>query len=122
MHPWTLFWTKSEGNPAAMGDDADRVARAAREYLRAGAGGEPCAHLAVALAEAVLDEEAVQLALKVLEGGPFAHARAMELAERVVQNTDKLMLHGTTAGPRHRRLGVISRPRVARGQSPQGQQ
>jgi hypothetical protein len=29
----------------------------------------------------VLDEEAVQLALKVLEGGPFAHARAMELAE-----------------------------------------
>jgi hypothetical protein len=105
MHPWTLFWTKSEGNPAALGDDADRVARVAREYLRAGAAGEPCAHLAVALAEAVLDEATVQLARKVLEGGPFAHARATELAERIVHGANRPILRGATPQPRHRRRG-----------------
>jgi hypothetical protein len=87
MHPWTLLWTKNEGHPTAPRDGADRVARVAGEYLRAGAAGLPCADLAVALAEAVLDEATVQLALRVLEVGPFAHARATELAERVLRDT-----------------------------------
>ena len=42
-----------------------------------------CADLAVALAEAVLDDPTVQLTRKALAGRPFAHARATELAERV---------------------------------------
>jgi len=54
-------------------------------YLEAGAAGLPCAELAVELAQAVLGHPDVQLALKVLEGGPFAHARATELACRILQ-------------------------------------
>jgi hypothetical protein len=36
----------------------------------------------VELAGAVLGHPDVQLALQVLEGGPFAHARATQLAKR----------------------------------------
>ena len=58
---------------------------AARAYLEAGAAGLPCAALAVELAQAVLGHPNVQLALQVLEGGPFAHARATELARRIAR-------------------------------------
>jgi hypothetical protein len=81
-HPWTKNWTLSEGEPATPED----IARAAREYPEAGAAGLPCGDLAVALARAVLHTTDVRLALQVLEGGPFAHARATELAGRVLRN------------------------------------
>jgi hypothetical protein len=61
-----------------------RGAEAARAYLEAGAAGLPCAELAVELAQSVLGHPDLQLALQVLEGGPFAHARATELACRVL--------------------------------------
>jgi len=83
LHLGTISGTKNEG-ATEPGEAGDRVARASREYLQAGSAGLPCADLAVALAEAVLDEATVQLALRVLDGGPFAHARAAELAERVL--------------------------------------
>jgi len=51
----------------------------------------PCAELAVALAEAVLADATIQLALKVLEGGPFAHARATELAQKVLTKRSGVM-------------------------------
>jgi len=60
----------------------------ARAYLDAGAAGLPCAELAVELARAVLGHPEVQLALNVLEGGPFAHARATELACRLLEFGD----------------------------------
>ena len=67
---------------------ANHVARhesaIAREYLEAGANGEPCAHLAVALATSVLREPSAALALQIVAGGEFVHARATELAERVL--------------------------------------
>ena len=75
-HPWTESWTLSGG------------AEAARAYLEAGAAGLPCAELAVELAQAVLGHPDVQLALQVLEGGPFAHARATELACRMLEAGD----------------------------------
>jgi hypothetical protein len=40
------------------------------------------------LGQAVLGHPDVQLALQVLEGGPFAHARATELACRVLKAGD----------------------------------
>lgn len=90
-HPWTKNWTLSEGEPTTPED----IARAAREYLKAGAGGLPCAGLAAAVARAVLDTTDVRLALQVLEGGPFAHARATELAARVLRSARP----GSSRGP-----------------------
>lgn len=84
VHPGTISGTKPNDGSAESSDHADHVVRAAREYLRAGATGLPCVDLAVALADVVLGGRTVTLALKVLEGGPFAHARATELAERVL--------------------------------------
>lgn len=69
-HPWTESWTISD---------------VAQAYLDAGAAGLPCAELAVALARGVLDQPEVQFALQVLGGGPFAHARATELATQVLE-------------------------------------
>ena len=80
-HPWTESWTISGS------------AEAARAYLEAGAAGLPCAELAVELAQAVLGNPNVQLALQVLEGGPFAHARATELASRVLEAGDRACAH-----------------------------
>jgi len=71
-HPWTENRTISGS------------AEAARAYLEVGAAGLPCAELAVELAQAVLRHPDVQLALQVLEGGPFARARATQLACRVL--------------------------------------
>jgi len=68
-HPWT---------------ESRTISGAAQAYLEAGAAGLPCAGLAVELARAVLGLPDVQLAMQVLEGGPFAHARATELARRIV--------------------------------------
>jgi len=85
-HPWTESWTISG------------VAKAARAYLEAGAAGLPCAELAVELAQAVLGHPDVQLALKVLEGGPFAHARATELACRVCETEDAEVGLGKSRG------------------------
>jgi hypothetical protein len=42
--------------------------------------------LAVALARAVLNGADAVLALRVLEGGPFAHSRATELAALVLSS------------------------------------
>jgi hypothetical protein len=61
-----------------------RDADAAREYLSAGARGEACRHLALKLASVVLARADVKLAFAVLAGGPFAHARATELASLVL--------------------------------------
>jgi hypothetical protein len=64
--------------------DARHTIDTAREYLSAGARGDECGHLAMKLASAVLSREDVRLALEVLAGGPFCHARATELASRVL--------------------------------------
>lgn len=56
----------------------------AREYLSAGARGDACGYLALKLASAVLARADVKLAFAVLAGGPFAHARATELASHVL--------------------------------------
>ena len=69
--------------PAAH--DARHVAALAAAYLDAGIRGEPCGELALCLACAVLDENTVRLARLVLAGGPFAHARATELAALVLR-------------------------------------
>ena len=61
------------------------MADLALRYLTEGAAGRPCADLAVALAEAVLADEGVRLALEVLDGGDFMHRRATELAARVLE-------------------------------------
>lgn len=66
---------------------------AARAYLEAGAAGLPCADLAVELARAVLGRPDIQLALQVLNGGPFAHAQATELASRVLEAGDTARAH-----------------------------
>ena len=55
-------------------------------FLRACAAGAPCDDLAIALAESVLENAAVKLALDVLDGGEFRYARATELAERVLSS------------------------------------
>lgn len=75
----------SRGFPSVDAEhDARHTADVAREYLTAGARGEDCAHLAVKLASAVLARADVRLAFEVLAGGPFCHARATELASRVL--------------------------------------
>jgi hypothetical protein len=66
--------------------DARHVNELAGAYLRSASRGEPCGALGVVLAEAVLADAAVQLALAVLDGGPFAQARATELAQAVLRN------------------------------------
>ena len=60
--------------------DARHAAEVARAYLEAGAGGEPCAHLALEMAAAVMRRNDVALALRVLAGGEHVHARATALA------------------------------------------
>ena len=52
-------------------------------FLRACAVGAPCDDLAAALAESVLEDELVRLALDVVEGGEYRFARATELASAV---------------------------------------
>jgi hypothetical protein len=64
--------------------DARHREAVARRYLEAGARGEPCAHLALELAAAVVGDTAVQLALTVLAGGEFLHSRATQLAALVL--------------------------------------
>ena len=58
----------------------------------------PCAEMAVELARAVLGCSDVQLALEVLEGGPFAHARATELACGVLKSEDAKIRSGKSGG------------------------
>ncbi len=60
--------------------DARHAAEVAREYLDAGTSGEPCAHLALEMAAAVMRRNDVVLALRVLAGGEHVHARATALA------------------------------------------
>jgi integrase len=60
------------------------VEDAARNYLVAGSDGEPCAHLALQLAAAVMSSPVVRLALAVLGGGPHVLTRATELASLVI--------------------------------------
>ena len=78
--------------------ESGTISDAARAYLEAGAAGLPCAELAVELAQAVLGHPDVQLALRVLEGGPFAHARATELASRVLESENAEALLGKSRG------------------------
>jgi hypothetical protein len=54
------------------------------EHVRAG-HEEAAWAAAQALAKAVLDVPAVMLATAVLQGGPFALRRALELAERIIE-------------------------------------
>jgi hypothetical protein len=67
--------------------DARHTRRLAEDYLTAGANGDRCGHLAVALASTVLATPEVRLAFEVLVGGPFAHARATELADRLLRSS-----------------------------------
>lgn len=67
----------------AAGQGAAAVA--ARNYLLAGSRGEPCAHLALQLAAAVMSEPRVQLASAVLAGGAHVLSRAAELAELILE-------------------------------------
>lgn len=60
------------------------LAVAAMNYLEAGSRGEPCAHLALQLAAAVMSEPRMQLATAILAGGVHALARATELAALVL--------------------------------------
>jgi len=73
---------------------------------RVEAAGLPCAELAVELARAVLGHPEVQLAQNVLEGGSFAHARATELANRVLDAGDTERRAG--------RLGMAAVPDTVR--------
>jgi hypothetical protein len=77
--------------------DAHHRVDAARRYLEAGARGEPCGHLALALAAAVLGDGAVQLAMSVLAGGSHVHARATELASRIL-HADPAMVGAAESG------------------------
>jgi hypothetical protein len=63
-----LSATRPEGTEASSAA-ARRVAEFAQLYLHARAVGMPCAELARALAETVLQLPEVELALAVLEGG-----------------------------------------------------
>ena len=54
------------------------------EHVRDGREG-PAWEAAQALAKAVLETPEVVLAVAVLQGGPFAIRRALELAERVIE-------------------------------------
>jgi hypothetical protein len=56
-------------------------------FLRACAAGAPCDDLATALAESVLEDELVRLALDVLDGGEHRYARATELASMLLDAT-----------------------------------
>jgi integrase len=56
----------------------------AQTYLETGSNGEPCAHLALQLAAAVMSEPRVHLAATVLAGGAHVHSRATELASLVL--------------------------------------
>jgi hypothetical protein len=55
------------------------------EHIRDGHKG-PAWEAAQALAKAVLETPEVVLAVAVLQGGPFALRRALELAERIVES------------------------------------
>ena len=57
-------------------------------YLRACAAGAPCNDLALALANAVLDNEFVRLALSVLDSEKHRHAKATELAGKLLDAAD----------------------------------
>ncbi|HEY4016044.1 MAG TPA: hypothetical protein VGM06_22065 [Polyangiaceae bacterium] len=66
--------------------EQERAATALADDLltAVGAGEDQAAELAVALANAVLDESGVKLANAVLEGGPLTITRAIRLAEVVL--------------------------------------
>ena len=87
------FATTGDGSRQSW-TESRTISDAARAYLEAGAAGLPCAELAVELARAVLGQPDVQLALQVLEGGPFAHARATELASRVLESENAEVVSG----------------------------
>ena len=77
--------------------DARHREAAARRYLEAGARGEPCAHLALELAAAVVGDAAVQLAVTVLAGGEFMHSRATQLAALVLKAAVPVAASGALA-------------------------
>jgi len=61
------------------------VGQLADLFLRACAIGAPAGELATALAQAILDVPATALALRVLEAGEHRLARAIELAEHLLE-------------------------------------
>lgn len=73
---------------AAQRGHAPSSAVLAELSLRACAAGAPCGRLALALAESVLTDAAARLAAEELRGGAYVHARAVDLAERVLQNAE----------------------------------
>jgi hypothetical protein len=65
------------------------VSALAELLLRAAAIGAPCAELARALAESVIDQAVgVRLAIEVLAGGEHMTTRAIELAEAMLKPVD----------------------------------
>jgi len=76
------------GEPAETLSADPKSAVLAELYLRACTAGAPCDDLAVALANAVLDSEVVRLALEVLDSEQHRHAKATELASRLLETTN----------------------------------
>lgn len=64
--------------------DLHGTVASARAFLAALAGGQPADELAVALADAVLDNDLIRLALDVRAGGPHGFAKAVQLAGAVL--------------------------------------
>ncbi len=87
-------WTGADGRSVALAAESEhpterrwtpeRLRELAEVYLRALALGVAADELALALADVVLGDDVVRLALAVREGGEHRHARATELAGRVL--------------------------------------
>ena len=73
-----------EASSEAVEQSWSNARELAELFLRACAAGAPCDDLATALAECVLEDELVRLALDVLDGGEHRYARATELASAVL--------------------------------------
>ncbi len=74
------------GSPVDSPEATPRTSILAELYLHACAAGAPCNDLALALANAVLDSDFVQLARAVLDSEQHRHAKATELAGRLLES------------------------------------
>lgn len=87
---------------ASAGSGVERAwsqsAELAELFLRACSAGAPCADLANALAESVLEAAKVRLALDVLERDEHAYAKATELASRVLDAVGKIRAGKASGG------------------------
>ena len=87
--PWTSGNQRCDIVPVASVGHAwtpEKLRELAEIYLRAVAVGAPANELAVALADAVLGSELVQLAQAVLSDEQYRYARATELAGKILDS------------------------------------